>query len=59
MTTMDVSIGQVQARVESQQSGGQSTAPERGQNKGTTQKNHEARLEARRAKRIHDRLAAK
>lgn len=56
---MDVSIGEVQAQVES--AGQQPTASTQDGNKrmGLTQKNHEQRLQQRRAQRIHDRLCAK
>lgn len=54
---MDVTIGEVQAQVEPQ-TPRQARADDDGAGGGPTEKAHRARLEARRAKRIRDRLHA-
>lgn len=55
---MDVSIGKVQARVESSTSDRSGPAPDDGEKMGPTEKSQRARLEQRRAHRIRDRLSA-
>jgi hypothetical protein len=57
---MDVSIGEVQARVESNgaESASVGTTPDAGKKLGRVEKAHEMRLQQRRAKRIHERLCA-
>jgi len=55
---MDVSIGEVQAQVESQTPRQAPAANEDGAQMGPTEKAHRARLEQRRAKRIRERLSA-
>lgn len=55
---MDVSIGEVQAKVESNGAESVGSAPDAGKKLGRVEKAHEMRLQQRRAKRIHERLCA-
>lgn len=55
---MDVSIGEVQARVDSGSPQSATPTEEGGKRKGPTEAAHELRLQQRRAKRMHERLCA-
>lgn len=55
---MDVTIGEVQARVEPASPAGRAQPEEGDQRTGITEKAHEVRLAERRAQRIRERLSA-
>ena len=55
---MDVTIGEVQAQVETPSKAQAAQPDEEGQRMGITEKARDARLAERRAKRVRDRLSA-
>lgn len=55
---MDVTIGEVQAQVESQTPRQSRTIDQNGAQLGPTERAHRARLESKRSKRVRERLSA-